>query len=148
MPQSSPGDRLITALTDSNFWIRTVLLADRCAARQLAPVYVYSVDWQSPAHGGRLKAHHAMDLPLVFDNIDVADTTAGAPGAAEVVAQMSATWIAFARNGRLDNPAIPHWPPYTAEQRATMILDTTCGVVHDRDRERRLLWTRVVSGNS
>ena len=31
------------------------------------------------------------------------------------------------------------------EQRATMILDTACQVVHDPDREMRLLWTRVVA---
>jgi para-nitrobenzyl esterase len=145
MPQSSPGDRLIAALTGSNFWIRTVLLAERYAARQRAPVYMYSLDWQSPAHGGRLKAHHAMDLPLVFDNVDVADATAGASTAAELAGRMSATWIAFARHGIPDNPAITAWPPYTPEQRATMILDTAHRVVHDPDREMRLLWTRVVS---
>ena len=145
MPQSSPGDRLIAALTGSNFWIRTALLAERYVARQRAPVYMYSLDWQSPAHGGRLKAHHAMDLPFVFDNVDVADTTAGASSAAELAARMSATWIAFARHGIPDNPAIPAWPPYTTEQRATMILDTACQVVHDPDREMRLLWTRVVA---
>jgi len=79
MPQASPADRLIAALTGSNFWIRTVLLTERYAARRRAPVYMYSLDWQSPAHDGRLKAHHAMDLPFVFDNTDVADTTSGAP---------------------------------------------------------------------
>ena len=126
MPQASPGDRLIAALTGSNFWIRTVLLAERYAARRRAPVYMYSLDWQSPAHDGRLKAHHAMDLPFVFDNADVADTTAGARGARELAARMSATWIAFARNGIPDNPAIPSWPAYTTEHRATMIFDTTC----------------------
>ena len=78
MPQASPADRLIAALTGSNFWVRTVLLAERYAARAgRGPVYMYSLDWQSPAHGGRLKAHHAMDLPFVFDNVDVPDTTAG-----------------------------------------------------------------------
>jgi carboxylesterase type B len=40
---------------------------------------------------------------------------------------------------------MPAWPPYTTEQRATMILDTACRVVHDPDREMRLLWTRVLS---
>jgi para-nitrobenzyl esterase len=146
MPQSSPADRLIAALTGSNFWIRTVLLAERYAARRRAPLYMYSLDWQSPAHGGRVKAHHAMDLPFVFDNTDVADTTAGAPGAHELAARISATWIAFARNGRPDNPAIPSWPAYTAADRATMILDTTCRVLHDPDRDARLLWSRVVQG--
>jgi para-nitrobenzyl esterase len=144
MPQASPADRLIAALTGSNFWIRSVLLAERYASRRRAPVYMYSLDWQSPAHGGRLKAHHAMDLPFVFDNIDVPDTTAGAPGAHELAARISATWIAFARNGTPDNSTVPSWPPYTTQERATMILDTACRVARDPDREMRLLWGRVV----
>jgi para-nitrobenzyl esterase len=145
MPQASPADRLIVALTGSNFWIRTVLLAERYAARPRAGVYVYSLDWQSPAHDGRVKAHHAMDLPFVFDNVDVADTTAGALGARELAARISATWIAFARNGSPGNPAIPPWPAYKNAERATMILDTNCCVVRDPDRDARFLWRCVVA---
>jgi len=99
-----------------------------------------SLDWQSPSYNGRLKAHHAMDLPFVFDNTEVADTTAGAPGARELAARISATWIAFARDGSPDNPAIPSWPAYSTEDRATMILDTDCRVVRDPGGEMRLLW--------
>ncbi|MBV8242245.1 MAG: carboxylesterase family protein, partial [Hyphomicrobiales bacterium] len=145
MPRATPGDRLIAALTGSNFWIRTVLLAERYAERRRTPVYMYSLDWQSPAHDGRLKAHHAMDLPFVFDNADVADTTAGAPGARELAARISATWIAFARNGNPANPAIPDWPAYSRDERATMIFDNACRVVHDPDRAVRLLWSGVVA---
>jgi len=148
MPQASPADRLIAALTGSNFWIRTVLLAERYAAQRRAPVYMYSLDWQSPAHDGRVKAHHAMDLPFVFDNVEIADTTAGAPGAHELAARISATWIAFARNGSPNNAPIPRWPPYTAADRATMIFDTKCRITHDPDREARGLWARVVQGSS
>ena len=148
MPQANPADRLIAALTGSNFWIRSVLLAERYAARRSAPVYMYSLDWQSPAHGGRLKAHHAMDLPFVFDNIDVPDTTAGAPGAQELAARISATWIAFARNGTPDNSTIPPWPPYSTQERATMILDTACHVAYDPNREVRLLWGRVAASSN
>jgi para-nitrobenzyl esterase len=146
MPQADPADRLIMALTGSNFWIRTVLLAERYAERPRAPVYMYSLDWQSPAHGGRVKAHHAMDLPFVFDNTEAADTTAGAPGARGLAARISDTWIAFARNGSPDHPAIPAWPAYTAADRATMVLDTTCRALHDPGRDARLLWSRVVQG--
>ena len=147
MPQASPADRLIAALTGSNFWVRTVLLAERYAARRgRAPVYMYSLDWQSPAHDGRMKAHHAMDLPFVFDNADVPDTTAGAPGARELAARISATWIAFARSGSPVNPVIPAWPAYSAEHRATMIFDNECRLVRDPDRDARLLWTRAVQG--
>jgi para-nitrobenzyl esterase len=145
MPQASPADRLIAVLTGSNFWIRTILLAERYAARRRAPVYMYSLDWQSPAHQGRVKAHHAMDLPFVFDNIDVAETTAGAPGARELAARISATWIAFARNGSPDNPATPSWPAYTTADRMTMVLDTACRVARDPERDARLLWSRVVA---
>jgi para-nitrobenzyl esterase len=145
MPESSPGDRLIAVMTGSSFWIRTVLLAERYAARpRRAPVYMYSLDWQSPSHGGRLKAHHAMDLPFVFDNTDIPDTTRDAAGAAELAARISATWIAFARGGDPNNAAIPPWPAYTAEDRATMILDRDARVVRDPDREARVLWGRVV----
>jgi para-nitrobenzyl esterase len=147
MPQASAGDRLIAALTGSNFWIRTVLLAERYAARRRTPVYLYSLDWQSPAHHGRVKAHHAMDLPFVFDNVDVADTTAGAPGARDLAARVSKTWVAFARQGGPNNPTMPPWPAYTTASRATMILDTDCRVVHDPDREARLLWSRVVASD-
>ena len=105
---------------------------------------MYSLDWQSPAHDGRLKAHHAMDLPFVFDNADVPDTTAGAPGARELAARMSDTWIAFARNGRPDNTAIPAWPAYMNQERATMVFDRDCRIARDPDHDARLLWTRVV----
>jgi para-nitrobenzyl esterase len=106
---------------------------------------MYSLDWQSPACDGRLKAHHAMDLPFVFDTTDVPDTTKGAPGAPGLAAVMSATWVAFARTGNPENPAIPHWPAYTPEERATMVFDSNCRVVADPDRDARLLWNRIVS---
>lgn len=142
---------LIATLSGSNFWVRTVLLAERKTARQsankgAAPVYMYSLDWSSPACGGRLMAHHAMDLPFMFDTVDVPDTTRGAPGAAELAAVMSATWAAFARDGSPANPAIAAWPPYTPEERATMVFDTNCHIVADPDRDARQLWTRIVSG--
>ena len=124
------------------------MLAERYAAQRRAPVYMYSLDWQSPAHDGRVKAHHAMDLPFVFDNVEIADTTAGAPGAHELAARISATWIAFARYGSPDNPVIPSWPAYSTEDRATMIFDTKCRITHDPDREARGLWARVVQGSS
>jgi para-nitrobenzyl esterase len=144
-PKADREGLLIAALTGSNFWVRTVLLAERKAARHAAPVYMYSLDWQSPACDGRLKAHHAMDLPFVFDTTDVADTTKGAPGAPGLAAVMSATWVAFARSGNPENPAIPHWPAYTPQERATMVFDSNCRVVADPDRDARLLWNRIVS---
>jgi para-nitrobenzyl esterase len=145
LPGASPGDRLIAALTGSNFSVRTWLYAERRAMRGGAPVYHYSLDWQSPFAGGRMGAHHAMDLPFVFDTTGVPLSTEGADGAPELAATMSATWAAFARNGTPDNGAIPTWPAYTTADRVTMVFDTRCRVVNDPDRDARLLWTRVAT---
>jgi para-nitrobenzyl esterase len=90
-------------------------------------------------------AHHAMDLPFVFDTTEVPLSTKGADGAAELAAAMSATWAAFARTGKPDNAAIPAWPAYTPAERATMVFDTRCRVVNDPFREARLLWSRVAT---
>jgi para-nitrobenzyl esterase len=145
LPGANPGDRLIAALTGSNFSVRTWLYAERRAARGGAPVYHYSLDWASPFAGGRMGAHHAMDLPFVFDTTDVPLSTKGADGAPELAAAMSATWAQFARIGKPDNAAIPAWPAYTPAERATMVFDTRCRVVDDPGREARLLWSRVAT---
>jgi para-nitrobenzyl esterase len=144
-PGASREDLLIAALTGSNFWVRTVMLAERKAGRGAAPVYMYSLDWRSPACGGRLQAHHAMDLPFVFDTVDVPDTTRGAAGAQTLAATVANTWAAFARTGSPQNPGLPQWPPYTPAERATMVLDRECRVVADPDRDARRLWERVAT---
>jgi para-nitrobenzyl esterase len=145
LPGASPGDRLIAALTGSNFSVRTWLYAERRAARGGAPVYHYSLDWASPFAGGRMGAHHAMDLPFVFDTTSVPLSTKGADGAPELAAAMSASWAAFARTGTPDNAAIPAWPAYTTAERATMVFDTRCRVVNDPLHDARLLWSRVAT---
>ena len=144
-PRTSREELLTAALTGCNFWVRTVMLAERKAARHTAPVYMYSLDWRSPACDGRLMAHHAMDLPFVFDTTEVPDTTKDAPGAGELAAIVSATWATFAHTGSPANPALPAWPAYTPEERATMVLDSDCRVVADPDRDARFLWQRIAS---
>jgi para-nitrobenzyl esterase len=145
-PKASPAELLIAASTGGNFWIRSVMLAERKAARNRAPVYFYAFNWATPIFDGRLKSHHAIDLPFTFDRVDVADTSAGMPGARQLAAAMPATWTAFARNGNPDNAAIPHWPAYTTADRSTMIVDTTCRVENDPGRDARLLWSGIVQG--
>ena len=39
--------------------------------------------------------------------------------------------------------AIPHWPAYTASDRATLVLDRNCHVDNDYGREARLLWKEI-----
>ena len=139
-PKANPAELLIAVLTGANFWIRSVMLAERKVARSGAPVYFYAFNWETPVFGGRLKSHHAIDLPFTFDTVDAAGTSAGIPGARQLATVMSATWAAFAHNGAPDNPTIPHWPAYTPADRATMVLDTACRIDSDPGHDARLLW--------
>ena len=144
-PAASPSDRLITALTASNFAVRSVLLAERKAARARAPVWMYSFDWETPAFGGRLKSPHSIDVPFVFDTLQVIGRAHHTPHAQTLADRVSRTWAAFARNGNPANPSIPAWPAYTAERRATMRFDDDCHVVDDPDGEVRPLWRKVAT---
>ena len=109
---------------------------------------MYSLAWETPAFGGRLKAPHALDLPFVFDTTEVAEATAGAPGARDLAAVMSAAWIAFARAGNPRTEALPNWPAYTAQARNVMVFDRECRTVTDPDRDARLIWGRIATGGS
>ncbi|MGE0575217.1 MAG: carboxylesterase/lipase family protein [Reyranella sp.] len=145
-PGASPSDRLITALTMSNFHVRELMLADAKAARGKAPVWMYSLDWETPAFAGRLKSPHSVDVPFVFDTLHVIGTAHRRPGDQALADRVSATWATFARTGKPGNAALPAWPAYTAATRATMILDDTCKIVDDLDGEVRELWIQVARG--
>ena len=86
---------------------------------------------------------HAIDVPFVFDTLDVVGISGHSPVALKIAAAESATWAAFARTGVPDNSAIPHWPAYTAADRATMMIDTEWSVMNDPQHEARLLWTKI-----
>jgi para-nitrobenzyl esterase len=142
-PGMNPAELLIEITTDSNFWVRSVLLAERKAARGKAPAYMYSFNWQTPVFDGKLMAPHALDVPFVFDTIAAVGITGHSPAAPAIAAVESATWARFARTGTPDDKAIPHWPAYTASDRATMMIDTEWRVQKDPQHEARLLWTKV-----
>jgi len=142
-PGMNPAELLIEITTDARFWVRSVLLAERKAAKGKAPVYMYSFNWQTPVLDGKLMSQHALDVPFVFDTLDATGITGHSPAAPAIAATESATWAAFARTGMPDNKLIPHWPAYTAADRATMMIDTEWRVQNDPQHEARLLWTRI-----
>ena len=140
---ASPADRLISTLTDSNFRIRSLALAERKVAQGRAPLWLYSFDWETPVFGGKLKAYHALDVPFVFNTIDAVGATDRGPVAHELSRRMSATWATFARTGNPDNPDMPHWPSYTLSERSTLIFNRECSVAKDYGGEARLLWKDI-----
>ncbi|WP_428660550.1 carboxylesterase/lipase family protein [Reyranella sp.] len=138
-PSARPADQLITALTMSNFSVRSNMLAERKAARGKAPVWVYDFAWESPAFGGRLKSCHSVEVPFVFDTLDVIGERHHKPGAQALADRVSQTWVAFARTGKAD------WPAYRADKRSVMVFDDACRVFDDPDGEVRPLWSKVAN---
>jgi hypothetical protein len=98
-------------------------------------VWLYSFDRETPVFSGKLKAFHALDVPFVFETIDAVGATDRGEIAHDLSRRIAATWTAFARNGKPDNPAIPHWPAYAASDRATLVLDCECRIENDYGRE-------------
>jgi para-nitrobenzyl esterase len=142
-PGLNPAERLIAVTTDSNFRIRSLVLAQRRAAIKRAPVWMYSFEWQTPVLGGKLKSPHAMDVPFTFNTLDLTNATGGSAEAQGLADTMSSVWATFARNGRPDHASIPNWPVYDTENRATLVLDKTCRIENDPSGETRLLWQDI-----
>ncbi|WNG17227.1 carboxylesterase/lipase family protein [Cystobacter fuscus] len=144
LPEASAKEVLMAAGSDM-FRAPSLLVAERKAAQQ-APVYVYQFNWETPVLEGRLKATHALEIPFVFDNLELMPSLTGrAPERAGLADQMSTAWIAFARSGNPQHPGIPEWPAYDAERRATMIFNLQSEVRNDPGREERLLWREVLT---
>jgi para-nitrobenzyl esterase len=107
-------------------WINSVRLAERKAAQKAAPVFMYMLTWETPVSRGRLKCPHALEIPLVFDNVEKARNFVGRGEEPQQVAdQMSEAWLRFARTGD------PGWPAYDATQRTTRIFDLESRLEND-----------------
>jgi para-nitrobenzyl esterase len=140
-------DLFVRAASDN--FVRTGILteADRKVAQHKAPVYVYYFDWKSPVREGKLGAYHTLEIPFVFDNLDVAKTMVGdGKGQTALEDKMSAAWTAFARSGNPSTKGLPQWPAYNTEQRPTMILGNDCKVTNDPNREELAALTSIKRG--
>ncbi|MEJ1241832.1 carboxylesterase family protein [Chryseolinea sp. T2] len=133
-PGFTPQDLLSVDTVFRPFTIRT---AEAWAAQSSAPVYSYFLAWKSPVDSSSRGSFHGLDVPLVFDNVDLrSDWTGTTKESYDIADKMSSAWINFARAG---NPNVagklPAWETYTASNGATMIFDSGCIVRNHHDRE-------------
>src|SRR3546814_5147692 len=78
----------------------------------------------SPVLDGKLRSPHAVELPFVFDNVDVSAGLVGAGESQDKMAKlMSKTFAAFARSGNPNIEGVPHWPTYEPVKSETFIYD-------------------------
>ena len=77
----------------------------------------------------------------MFNHIDISQSMVGpvSPPMRELEAATAGAWAALAKNGNPNHTGLPAWPAYTADARATMILDTPCRVENDPTGDVRKL---------
>jgi para-nitrobenzyl esterase len=139
-PDASPLDLYVLIMSDIAMRNGSIKLAERKLAGATAPVFMYLLEWESPAMDGFFKATHGMCVALSMDNCDSAPMTGDYPASRAVAAQMADAWIAFGRNGDPNHPGLPKWAPYTLDERATMIFNDESILIADPYREQRLVW--------
>jgi para-nitrobenzyl esterase len=126
--------------TDRVFRIPAVRLAEaqRGAGGE---VFLYRIDWASPAFGGLFGACHAIELPFVFGTHGLPGAAAfvgGGPPAERFAAVVMDAWLAFARGGD------PGWEGYETRRRATQLLGPECALAHDPGADERRAWDGVL----
>ena len=104
--------------------------AGRRARTGRGATYMYEFAWPSPVLGGRLGACHALEIPFVFDTLDLGhkQMLGGALGQnppQHLADTMHRAWIEFARHGD------PGWPRYEPPRRAVMRFAETTAVLDD-----------------
>ena len=114
-----------------------VALAD-VKSRQPAPVYVNWFTWQPPLFDNRMRAFHCVAICFWLYNTDLMLTHTGGGGRPRALAtKMAGALLQFMKTGNPNGAGLPHWPKYSPAKGETMILDDSCEVKNDPDREAR-----------
>jgi len=136
-PGISNIDIALESASDTFTWTNAITAAERKLALAKAPAYMYYFKWRSPVRDGKLKAMHCMEIPFVFDNVDLGQPMTGfGQDRYALAAKMSAAWVAFARTGNPSQKGLA-WPAYSTAKRATMVFDDKVEVVDDPRKEVR-----------
>jgi para-nitrobenzyl esterase len=122
---SRPLDVLTQIVTDDLFRSSGLhVAATRAGSR---PVHAYQFEVSSRLLNGALGATHCMELPFTFANISRwggAPFIQGLPPAVieRVTGVLHNAWIGFTRDGDPNRKGAPSWRPYTAEDRAVLVV--------------------------
>ena len=101
--------------------------------------WAYRFDYPAPSANGGLGSAHLVEVPFVFDNLNVKNTApriGDAPSQA-VADTAHSVWVKFVTEGD------PGWGPYSTAHRTTGILSDTINVIDDPDGDERLLWEGI-----
>jgi para-nitrobenzyl esterase len=136
-PGATPSDLWFLIASDERYSGPVMKIAERRAALNAGPVYLYYFAWESPYEGGRFRSPHTIEIPFAFQNLDASRLTADAANAPALANRVSDAWLAFARSGNPNTANLPEWPAFDAAMRPTMIFNNESRVENDPIRDQR-----------
>jgi para-nitrobenzyl esterase len=145
-PKATPYELSTDISTDASA-MNSIRLAERRAALGRAATYLYVWAWETPVMG--LRAPHTMEIPFVFNHIDLCESMVGPinPAMRQLEAASAGAWASLARAGSPNHKGLPNWPAYTSQKRSVMIFDTPCRVENDPTGEvRQIMEKRGANG--
>jgi para-nitrobenzyl esterase len=139
--------RRIQLVTAEEYWVPMLRLAE-AHVRNSGESYMYRYDHASAEEPFRGFAVHASELPMVWNNFHepfLSMLYRETPALTAFARLINESWIAFIRDGKPSNPALPAWSRFQLAQRSTMILAAgESRIIDDPASEQRLLWTGVL----
>jgi len=144
-PHDTPSEVFFAATTAGRSW-RGAIEELEARARSGSNTWAYQLDWypRDIEGGGKRRAFHTLDIPLVFDNLRQPGARTGtSPEARDVAAAMRDALLAFARSGDPRTGATAGWEPYSLPRRQTMVFSATPAMQDDPRGSERILYSTV-----
>jgi para-nitrobenzyl esterase len=132
-PQDSNFLIQASAFTDATRGNATYVQAERKAALDGAPVWVYQWDWASQMFNGKYGATHGLDVSPAFNNWRDATMSSSSDAGKRVCNAFASAWASFAKTGDPNNSesGLPNWPAFDADKRAIFVFDNEPRVEND-----------------
>lgn len=133
---------------DLGFRMPTLWVVEGHAA--VAPTYLYRFDWSTPMlRVLGIGATHATELPYLWGNMhgskkDITFRLGGMRTGHQLSRRFQQRWIGFAVSGSPQAEDSVTWTPYTAAERATLVIDRVDRVEPDLDQDLRAAWGEEV----
>ena len=127
---------------DAMFRVPTLKYLEQKSAVASAPVYSYMFSLEFDYDDGK-PAWHCADIPFAFHNCAIIPVCSIEGVTETLEEQFCGAYVNFARSGDPNHPMLPHWPPFTPGNKATMVFDRQCEVRVDYERELMDLLQKV-----